>query len=680
MPKSNENTAHMPRVLFFCKHWVLTALALIILALMHGCSYFDQERPKLQFVSTLAGIDRSIGEPFGIALKDGNTYVSDGEKGVIWKINAHGNAAVFAGGLATPSAIAFDRNGDLLVTDSGTHTIKRIDKAGNLTLVAGVEGRSGYTDGDAASAVFNAPIGIAVRDSKIYVADTYNDRIRVIENGNVRTLAGSTVGFVEGTEAKFDTPAGLAIWHDKLLVADTGNYRIRVIEPDGSVWTLVGNGASDLANGTLLSASFVQPTGIAVEPGGMIYVTDGNAIRRIGGALPIVTTLNKGDRGVRDGGLAISRFNRPSGIAVDEKGELMVADSENALVRRISAEKGSHEISADEIAARRDRPEEFRNAQPARWPYDPPAAKRDIAGTLGEVRGEVTPDSDQIWFHNGLDIAGAYGETARFVRAEKVLKPVAAENFNTLRELLRMPTMGYIHIRLGRDQSGNLFDDARFQFERDSTGKLLNVRVPRGSMFNAGERIGTLNSMNHVHLIAGRSGSEMNALDALILPGISDARPPVIEKVSLFDANWREIETRTANSRITIRDRIRVVVKAYDQVDGNNERRRLGLYHVWYQLFRGDSPVSTGPASGIRFDRTPPNEYVKFVYSNGSRSGATGETVFNYIATNYVEADNYREGFLDPSILENGIYILRAFAADYFGNTTTRDLSIEVIK
>ncbi|MBK8304160.1 MAG: hypothetical protein IPK98_12435 [Chloracidobacterium sp.] len=61
----------------------------------------------------------------------------------------------------------------------------------------------------------------------------------------------------------------------------------------------------------------------------------------------------------------------------------------------------------------------------------------------------MKPGSDQVWFHNGLDIAGAYGETARFVRDEKVLRPIAAENFGTLRELIRMPTLGYIHIRLG---------------------------------------------------------------------------------------------------------------------------------------------------------------------------------------------------------------------------------------
>ena len=90
--------------------------------------------------------------------------------------------------------------------------------------------------------------------------------------------------------------------------------------------------------------------------------------------------------------------------------------------------------------------------------------------------------------------------------------------------------------------------------------------------------------------------------------------------------------------------------------------------------------MTTGPAAEIKFDRMPPNAAVKFVYATGSHSGATGETIFNYIATNSVEAENYREGFLDPTQLDAGAYIVRVFAADYFGNTTTKDIPIEVKK
>ena len=104
----------------------------------------------------------------------------------------------------------------------------------------------------------------------------------------------------------------------------------------------------------------------------------------------------------------------------------------------------------------------------------------------------------------------------------------------------------------------------------------------------------------------------------------------------------------------------------------------MGLYRVGYQLFRDGTPVASG--SEIKFDRTPPNGAVKFVYANGSHSGATGETIFNYIATNSVEGDSRKEGFLDASQLENGAYVLQVFVSDYFGNTTTKDISIEVKK
>ncbi len=665
------------------RHNFSTILTVVILAVIFSasCSITDSRVGSVKNVSTLAGIDGQIGEPFGIASKDGTTYISDGEYGKIWRIEGDGDLTAFASGLETPSAIAFDQNGDLLVADSGSNSIKKIDRSGVITTVAGIDGKAGFADGDASSALFNAPVGIAIgEDGKIFVADTYNDKIRIIENGKVTTFAGSTQGYADGsgTYSRFDTPAGLAISNGRLLVADSANRRIRVVEPNGVVWTLAGTGESDVSNGSPLSSALFQPMAIAVDQAGSIYFADGNAIRRIGGILPTVVTISDQPRGLLDGNFGIARFNRPSGIAFDNAGNLLIADSENRLIRKVSPDKVGHELTPDEIVTKRDKPEEFRNAQPARWPYDPPTAKRDIAGTLGEVRGEVFEGSDDVWFHNGLDVAGAYGETARFVRTEKVLKINAAENFGTLRELIRMPTMGYIHIRLGRDSNGTLFGDPRFQFQTDTLGKIVNVRVPRGSNFTAGDRIGTLNPMNHVHLISGRSGSEMNALDALALPGISDKIPPVIEKISLTKKDWTVIETTTGTSRITLSDQIRIIVKAYDQVDGNSERRRLGVYEVEYHVFRGETPVLSG--SGIKFDRMPPNEAVKFVYAPKSHSGATGETIFNYIATNSVEGDIYKEGFLHASALGSGTYTIRVSVADYFGNTATKDISIEVIK
>ncbi len=674
--RKNLTTSH-----FFFAIAAGVALLAVLGAILWFSRSTDNEPGPYLYVRTIAGIQGEFGEPFGIAVKGEEILVSDGQHGKIWRLGKD-QPVVFADGLVTPSAIAFDKDGNLIVADSGSHTIKSVNSNGETRIVAGIEARSGFADGDAAAALFNAPIGVATSpDGKIYVADTYNDRIRVIENSKVSTLAGSEKGYGDGLgqNTRFDTPSGVALWQGKLLVADTGNRRIRVVEPDGRVWTVAGNGENDLVNGLNHTASFVAPTAIATDQNGLIYVTDGNAVRKIGGgAFPVVTTISASGRGLSDGVRSKARFNRPSGIAIDTAGNLLVADSENRLVRGFSTKSTGHEISLEEIAALRDKPEDFRSLQPSRWPFDPPNAKRDIAGTLGEIRGEMKDAADQVWFHNGLDIAGAYGETARFIRDETVLRAVAAENFGTLRELIRMPTLGYIHIRLGRNVNSEPFQDGRFQFEKDQTGKLTGIRIPRGTRFKAGDAIGTLNPMNHVHLVAGRSGSEMNALDALILPGISDTRPPVIEKVTLYDQNWNPVETVSQNSRIKIAGKTRIVVRSYDQVDGNSERRRLGVYKVGYQVRKDDDPATMDMKWSVVFDRLPSAEAVRFAYANGSHSGATGETIFNYIVTNRVEGEHFQEDFFDPASIGPGDFTLRVSAADYFGNISSNDVKISV--
>jgi hypothetical protein len=132
-------------------------------------------------------------------------------------------------------------------------------------------------------------------------------------------------------------------------------------------------------------------------------------------------------------------------------------------------------------------------------------------------------------------------------------------------------------------------------------------------------------------------------------------------------------------TKIKFFDKSRIVVRAYDQMDGNAERRRLGVYKVGYQLLKGKDPV-TEPTWTIVFDRMPSPASISLVYANGSHSGATGETIFNYIATNFVDGDDFREGSVDTASLAAGEYTIRVFAADYFGNTTSKDVEIEVVK
>ncbi len=641
----------------------------------------------LTAVTTIAGLKGEFGEPFGIAVAGPDVYVSDGLHNKIWRLSSGKEPVEFATGLSTPSAIAFDKNGDLIVADTGSHTIKKIDKSGAVSIVAGSAGQFGDTDGPALSARFNAPVGVAVlKDGMIAVADTYNDKIRLIRDGLVTTVAGSTRGFADGTaaNAKFDTPCSVTAWHDgSILVADTMNSRIRMIAQNGLVTTIAGRSEHSIADGNLAEASFYRPFTIAVAPDGSLFIGDNNTVRLIKNSpIPWVETISDTRRGFADGTLPIARFNRISGIAITDDYEVFIADSDNRAVRRIYAEP---ETAKKEFLVRTNRTDaaEFRTRQPARWPYDPPETKRDIAGTLGEIRDVYSDENSRPRFHNGLDIAGNYGEKARFLRDEKVLNPMSAENFDTLRELIRLPTVGYIHIRLGRDSANRPLGDPRFQFDMLDMGGVAgvtDVRVRRGTEFKAGDVIGTLNAMNHIHMIAGPIGDEMNALGALILPGVSDTIPPTIEDVEFFDQNWLPVETKGPAQRITFASNTRVVVRAFDRMDGNPERRRLGVYRLGYQVLNRDHSAVTDVNWNISFDRNPAPEAVKFAYAVGSRSGPTGETIFRYIVTNKVNGEAFSEGFLDPAQFAAGEYVLRVFAADHFRNTSSKDISFEVAK
>jgi hypothetical protein len=97
-------------------------------------------------------------------------------------------------------------------------------------------------------------------------------------------------------------------------------------------------------------------------------------------------------------------------------------------------------------------------------------------------------------------------------------------------------------------------------------------------------------------------------------------------------------------------------------------------------VLKPDGSAATEIKWTITFDRLPAASSISLVYANGSKSGATGETIFNYIVTDQVRGDDFHEDFLDLAALENGNYTLRVFAADYFGNTSSKDVGVEVLR
>ncbi|MDT4952097.1 MAG: hypothetical protein QOJ02_235 [Acidobacteriota bacterium] len=689
-------------------------LLCLLLILTVSCTRTQPQRPQFSAVRTIAGATAGadsarFGDPFGIAVsRDGTIYISDGETGRIWQLAADGATKVVAENLNTPSGMAFAPDGTLIVADTGAHTIKRIEtQSGRVDIIAGVENQAGFADGSGAESLFNGPIGVAVsRDGTIFVADTYNDRIRAIDaEGIVRTVAGGNEpGFADATnaaDARFDTPCGIAVDLDgTLVVADTGNRRLRRVGLDGAVTTIAGTGAQGSFDASLHSASFVDPTGVAIDDEGTIYVVDagGSEVRAcLFGFWPRVSTLTGlAGTGLSDGTLDYARLNRPSGITFSTDGTLFIADTGNKLVRAVMREGDSRgvELTREAIDAMRPKASELRSQAPPRWPYEPADRPREIAATFGEIRGEIG-EGNEAHFHNGLDVPGAYGETARAVRSERILRPLAVEDVGGVRERIRFPTLGYIHLRIGRDKDDRAFADERFILRHDAAGKVTGVRVRRGTQFNAGDAIGTLNNQNHVHLIAGPTGSEFNALAALELPGVKDTVAPVIEKdgVRLFDSNGKEFATtsatkeekrgETAGKHLTVSGDVRVVVRAYDQMDGNAARRRLGLYQLGYQVLGADGQPAQGfaePLMTISFESLPDDSRaVPVAYAEGSKAGATGETIFAYIVTNTMRDRAAAENFWHTASLPEGDYVLRVFAADFFGNKTTRDVAVRIV-
>jgi len=201
----------------------------------------------------------------------------------------------------------------------------------------------------------------------------------------------------------------------------------------------------------------------------------------------------------------------------------------------------------------------------------------------------------------------------------------------------------------------------------------------------AGAALGTLNNQNHVHLTAGPIGREFNALAALELPGIKDSVAPTIERdgIGFFDSSWHEIKVDGKDARVALSGDVRIVVRAYDQMDGNASRRRLGIYRIGFQVMAADNVTpATGfaePHFNIVFEALPRDENTaQLAYASGSRSGATGETIFAYIVTNVISGAEAKNAFLSTSNLPGGDYTIRIIAEDYFGNRATHDTQVRI--
>ena len=629
----------------------------------------------------------AFSDPFGVAIAiDGTVYVADaGESNRIRKITPDGTVATFAGGsegfadglttsasFNTPSGLALDAGGNLYVADTGNNRIRKITPEGQVSTVAG-DGTAGYRDGPASQSQFNGPIGLAVDvRGNIYVADAYNDRIRLITNdGQVSTIAGKgSPGYADGDRntSLFDTPCGVVAANDgSLIVADTGNDRLRKITPDGNVTTLQN---TDLSN----------PIGLALSHDNFLYVTELDRSRIVqiapDGALSVVA------------GDGSEHFNQPSGIALGPKNnlpaELYVADSGNYLVRKLDQTVAASAATLVDPLPRLTTETLGQNS--LLWPVDPQDRPHEVVATIGEVRGSFDSTDSRHHLHSGLDVFGAYGDVVRAVRSEKVTSPLANWAFGSINEGVRVGVVSYIHIHVGRDKDAKMFDDPRFIPVNDTEQKLARVRIRRGTRFRQGDAVGTINRMYHVHMNIGPPEGEINPL-SLSPVGFLDSIAPTIEKdgIQLFDSSGTRF-TEKNGDRLLVSGPVRIVVDSFDRTNMNPSRRRLGLYKLGYQVLKPDGTPAPGfeqPRISILFNRLPPDRdatKVAYAAESGITVYGSAMTRFLYEVTNTVHDGHVAPGVWDTTQLPKGDYVLRIIAADYSGNEANdgRDLLITI--
>ncbi len=331
-------------------------------------------------ISTIAGTDTAgynednipatqakLNTPHGVAIGSDNAiYIADTYNNRIRKITPDGSIHTIAGTgtlgyngdnkpatqaqLNAPAGVAVDPDGTLEIADTRNHRIRKITPDGTIQTTAGT-GIAGYNGNNkpARQAQLNTPVSIAVdADGTIYVADTFNQRIRSVARGDLSTLTGTGMAGYNGdnkpaTQAQLNRPNGVALGHnDTTYVADTLNQRIRKITRDGTITTIAGTGIAGY-NGDNKPATQTQlnyPSGVTVGPDNTLYIVDtsNQRIRKIANDGTIQTVAGNGVAGYNGDNKPATEANlhTPYSVALNRDGTIYFTDASNHRLRRIN--------------------------------------------------------------------------------------------------------------------------------------------------------------------------------------------------------------------------------------------------------------------------------------------------------------------------------------------------------
>lgn len=303
--------------------------------------------------------------PFGVAVDSaGNVFIADSENhrirrvsgGIITTVAGTGQAGFAGDGgpgtsarLNRPLGLALDGAGNLYIADSLNLRIRRLAPNGVITTVAGAGVRGFAGDGGPATqALFAGLLGIGIdRQNNLYIPDRENHRLRrVTPAGVIDTIAGTGLsGFIAGGQ-----PANRSVLvfpsdveapsRDVFYIADTGNHRVERVNPDGSLTIIAGTGESGFSGdgGPANQAQLSLPADVAVDQQGNIYIADlgNNRVRRVTPAGQISTIAGGGTASPGDEGPATQALlNGPGGVAVDNRGNLYISEKNGHRVRKV---------------------------------------------------------------------------------------------------------------------------------------------------------------------------------------------------------------------------------------------------------------------------------------------------------------------------------------------------------
>lgn len=318
-------------------------------------------------ITTVAGVrgrrtgadgEVSITRPRALAVgRSGNLYIADEWGGKILQLDNAGRVTVLVGlgrrEIGFLRDVAMDASGNAYVILDGRHPVVKVDPSGLVTPFAGGGGPGFSGDGGpAVNARLLFPSAVATDDDgNVYIADTANHRIRMVDaGGTISTIAGTgTRGFSgdgrPATSAEFNSPADVAAGSDgAIYVADRRNHRIRKIDSAGVVTTIAGNGQRGTieAGVPAIQAPLQSPRGVGVDSAGRVYIPDPRS-RRVyfvdsAGILGVAAGNGTLDSGSDGGPATDAAVGRPEDVSISDTDTLYIADSFSHVIRKVTSD------------------------------------------------------------------------------------------------------------------------------------------------------------------------------------------------------------------------------------------------------------------------------------------------------------------------------------------------------